>query len=389
MRDVAVIGVGSTKFGELWGKSFRSLGIEAGAKAMEDANIGGDEVDAIYIGNMSAGRFINQQHIDALIADYSGFAGKHVPATRIEAGGASGGVAFRQGVLAVASGMHDMVVVGAAEKETDLDDGSINEILDSTADAEWEAEMGLTMPSLYAMMGRRMMHEGLCTREEIAACAVNSHFHGKRNPDAQFRSEIAVDKVLKSNPTAEPLTMFDGAPISDGACAAIICPLDRAKEYTDTYVKVAAAEQASDTLALFQRSTSISFEASRAAAEKAYQRAGITAQDISVAEVHDEQTVGGVMALQDLGLYPVGKAGKAFLDCDTHYDAGKIAVNTSGGLKAKGYPIGAAGVSQIVELFDQLTNRAEGRQVPNARYGLAQSVGGTGSAVTVTILEAM
>lgn len=389
MREVAVIGAGSTKFGELWDKSFRALGIEAGAKALSDANLGGREVDALYIGNMSAGRFINQQHIDALIADYTGFANKHIPATRIEAGGASGGVAFRQGVMAVASGMHDVVVVGAAEKETDMDDSSISEVLSATADAEWEAGMGLTMPSLYAMLGRRMVHEGLCTREEIAACAVNSHHHGTKNPDAQFRSEITVDTILKAEPVAEPLTVFDGAPISDGACAVILCPLDKAKEYTDTYAKVSAAEQASDTLAMFQRRSSITFEATKVAARRAYETAGINPSDIDVAEVHDEQTVGGVMALQDLGLYPVGKAGRAFLDGDTYFDAGRIAVNTDGGLKAKGYPIGATGVSQIVEIFKQLTNQAGDRQVKDARYGLAQSVGGTGSAVTVSILEAI
>ena len=192
MRDVAIIGAGSTKFGELWGKSFRALGIEAGAKAMEDANLGGSEIDAVYVGNMSAARFINQQHIDALVSDYTGMATRNVPAIRTEAGGASGGVAFRQGVMAVASGMHDVVIVGGAEKMTDLDDDSINQILNATSDAEWEAGMGVTLPSLYAMIARRMIKEGIATREEIAACAVNSHFHGAFNKDAQFQKAIKM-----------------------------------------------------------------------------------------------------------------------------------------------------------------------------------------------------
>ncbi len=183
--------------------------------------------------------------------------------------------------------------------------------------------------------------------------------------------------------------MFDGAPISDGASAVILCPLEDAKKYTDNYVKVSAVAQASDSLALFQRKSITEFEATRVAAEQAYKIAGITAKDVKVAEIHDDYTVAGVMALQDLGLYEKGKAGKAFLDGDTKFDAGKVAVNTSGGLKAKGYPIGAAGVSQIVELYAQLTNSAADRQVKDAKYGLAQSVGGTGSAVTVSILEAM
>lgn len=386
MRDVAIIGAGTTKFGELWGQSFRALGLEAGMKAMASANLAGDEIDAVYIGNMSS-RFIKQQHIDALVADYTGMAGRHIPSTSIEAGGASGGVAFRHGVMAVASGMHDIVIVGGAEKMTDLDDDSVNEVMNATADADWEAGMGISLTSLYAMIARRMMEDGIATREEIAACAYNSHFHGQFNKDAQFRKEIKLDTVLRAGATAEPLTMFDGAPISDGASAVILCPLEDAKKYTDSYVRVAAVAQGSDTLALFQRESITSFKATSVAADQAYTMANITPHDIDVAEVHDDYTVAGVMALQDLGLYE--KGGKAFLDGDTKFDAGRIAVNTSGGLKAKGYPIGAAGVSQIVELYAQLTNSADGRQVKDAKYGLAQSVGGTGSAVTVSILEAI
>lgn len=389
MRDVAIIGVGATKFGELWNKSFRSLGIEAGMKAIEDANLSGDEIDGLFIGNMSAGRFINQQHVDALIADYSGMATNHIPATRVEAGGASGGVAFREAYMAVASGHHHTVMVGGAEKMTDLDDVSINSVMDATADAEWEAGMGVTLASNYAMIARRMMNDGMATREEIASVAVNSHFHGELNPGAQFRKAVSLETVLKSGPVATPLGMFDCAPISDGAAAVILCPLEDAKKYTDRYVKVSSVEQASDTLALFQRESITEFGATASAAERAYKSAGIKASDINVAEIHDDYSVAGIMALQDLGFYEKGKAGKAFLDGETHFDSGKVAINTSGGLKARGYPIGAAGVAQIVEIAEQLRNNAGGRQVKGAKYGLAQSVGGTGSAVTVAIMEAI
>lgn len=389
MRDVAIIGVGATAFGELWEKSFRSLGIEAGMKAIEDANLSGDEIDALYIGNMSAGRFINQQHVDALVADYSGMATNNVPATRVESGGASGGVAFREGVLAVASGLHDMVLVGGAEKMTDLDDPAIGSIMDSTADAEYEAGLGVTLASNYAMIARRMIHEGIATREEIASVAVNSHFHGELNPGAQFRRAVPLETVLRSGPVATPLGMFDCAPISDGAAAVILCPLEDAKEHVDRYVRVAAVAQASDTLALFQRDSITEFRATQAAARRAYEAAGVTAADIDVAEIHDDFSVSGVMALQDLGMYAKGKAGAAFLNGETHFDAGKTAVNTSGGLKARGYPIGAAGVAQIVELAEQLRGTADKRQVKDAKHGLAQSVGGNGSAVTVSILEAI
>ena len=389
MREVAIIGVGVTKFGELWNNSFRSIGIEAGLKAIADANLAGNEIDGMVLGNMSAGQFIKQKHIDALVADYSGMASNHIPCTRIEAGEASGGVAFRQGVMAVASGMQDYVVVAGAEKMTDMDDTSINSVLDTTADAEWEASMGLTFASLHAMIAQRMIHDGLATREEIAAMSVNSHFHGALNPNAQFKKAIKLESVLYSSKVADPLGMFDCAPISDGAAAVVLCPLEYAKKHTDAYVKVSAVAQASDTLALFQRDDITSFMATKVAAKKAYEMAGITAADISVAEVHDNYTVSGIMALEDLGFFERGKAGKAVLDGQVQLGAGKLAVNTSGGLKARGHPLGATGVAQIAEIADQLRNRADKRQVANAKYGLAQNVGGTGSAVTVSILEAI
>ena len=388
MRDVAIIGVGVTKFGELWNKSFRDIGIEAGLKAIADAGLSGSEIDGMFIGNMAAGRFISQKHIDALIADYSGLASNHIPAVRVEAGDASGGVAFRQGVMAVASGMHNVAVVAGAEKMTDMDDANVNLILDQTADAEWEAGMGLTFASLHAMIAQRMIHDGMATREEIASFSVNSHAHGALNPNAQFRKAIPIETVLKSGPVATPLGLFDCAPISDGAAAVVICPLEDAKKYTDSYVKVSAVCQASDTLALFQRNDITSYEATRVAAQNAYRIAGITAKDISVAEVHDNFTVSGIMALQDLGFFERGKAGKAVMDGECRI-GGKIAINTSGGLKARGHPIGATGVAQIVEIAEQLRGSADQRQVANARYGLAQSVGGIGSAVTVSIMEAI
>ncbi len=388
MREVAIIGAGVTKFGEHWERSFRDIGIEAGMKAIADANLSGSEIDGMFIGNLAAGRFVNQDNIAALIADYSGMAINHVPATRVEAGGASGGVAFRQGVMAVASGMNDCVVVGGAEKMTDVDDPTTNAIADSTADAAWESAFGITLASLHAMIAQRCVQDGVCTREEMASVSVNSHFHGALNPNAQFRKEIKLDTVLRSGPVATPLGMFDCAPISDGAAAVVLCPLEEAKKHTDSYVKVSAVTQASDSLGLFQRDDITSFGATVAAAQNAYSLAGITAKDISVAEIHDNYSISGILAMQDLGFYKRGEAGKAFLEGRTHV-GGDIAVNTSGGLKARGHPIGATGVAQIVEITEQLRGSADKRQVADAKYGLAQNVGGTGSSVTVSILEAI
>ena len=388
MRDVAIIGVGVTKFGELWDASFRDLGIEAGLKAINDANLTGSEVDGMFIGNMSSGRFVDQLHIGALIADYTGMASHNIPATRVESAGASGGIAFRQAVMAVASGMHDIVVVGGAEKMTDVSDEATNSILSSATDQQWEATIGATFASLNAMIARRCMHEGIATREEIASVAVNSHAHGALNPNAQFRKAITLDTVLKASPVADPLGMFDCAPISDGAAAVVLCPLESARKYNENPVKVLASTQASDTLALFQRKDITTFAATASAARRAYATARIEAKDISVAEVHDHFTIEGILALQDLGLFKKGKAGKAVMDGQAAI-GGKVAVNTSGGLKACGHPIGATGVAQIVEIARQLRGDADKRQVSNARYGLTQSVGGTGSTVVVNIMEAV
>ncbi|MDR2866852.1 MAG: thiolase domain-containing protein [Methanomassiliicoccaceae archaeon] len=388
MREVAIIGAGVTKFGELWDASFRDLGIEAGLKAMYDANLTGSEVDGMYIGNMSSGRFISQHHVGALIADYTGMASRNLPAVRVEAAGASGGVAFREAVMAVASGMHDVVIVGGAEKMTDVTDDASNSVMDSANDQQWEATIGATFASLNAMIARRCMHEGIATREEIASMSVNDHAHGALNPDAQFRKAISLDTVLRSGMVADPLTMFDCAPISDGAAAVVLCPMDIAKRYTDRPVRVLASAQASDSLALFQRKEITSFSATVAAANKAYSMAKITPSEIAVAEVHDHFTIEGILALQDLGFFAKGEAGKAVMGGQATI-GGKIAVNTSGGLKARGHPVGATGVAQIVEITKQLRGDADKRQVANARYGLAHSVGGTGSTVVVNIMEAV
>jgi acetyl-CoA C-acetyltransferase len=385
MRDVAIIGIGHTQFGELWDSSFREIGIQAGLEAIKDANLAGSEIDAMYVGNMSSGRFIDQHHIGALIADYSGMAFEHIPSTRIEAAGASGGIAFRQGVMAVASGMHDIVVVGGAEKMTDVSDDASNFILNSAADQQWESLMGATMSSLHAMIARRFIHEGLATREQIASVSVKNHDHGVLNPRAQFRRAISLDAVLRSPKVADPLTVFDCAPISDGAAAVVLCPLEMAKDYTSNPIKVLACSQSSDTLALYQREDICTFKATQVAAKRAYEVSGLGPKDIQVAEVHDNFTISELLALEDLGFFPRGKAGEAVMEGRTHL-GGDIAVNTSGGLKARGDPIGATGVAQIVELVMQLRGEAGKRQVTDVRHALAHNVGGSGSAVVVSIL---
>ncbi len=226
---------------------------EAGALALEDAQLSGEKIDAMYIGNMSAGRFIEQEHIGALIADYAGLATHHIPSTRVEAACASGGLAFRQAVIAVASGMEDIVVAAGVEKMTDVEPGASTDTLTGAADREWEGFVGATFPGLYAMIATDYMHRYPLTREQLAQVAVKNHYNGARNPIAQYQQEITIETVLKSTMVAEPLRLFDCSPITDGAAAVIVAPLERAREFTDTPIRVLASAQASDTITLHDR----------------------------------------------------------------------------------------------------------------------------------------
>ena len=386
MRDVAVIGIGETKFGELWDKSFREIGIEAGLLAIQDSKIKGEEIDALYIGNMSAGRFIDQEHIAPLIADYVGLANQNLPATRIEGAGASGGLALSSAYMAVASEVHDIVVVGGAEKMTDVSEVYANEILASTADQEWESVFGATFAGLHAMIARRHMHEYGTTREQLGMVAVKNHKNGALNPNAQYRREMALEVVLRAPMVAEPLGLFDCAPLSDGAAALVLCPLDQAKEYTDNPVRIASCGQAGDFMALHDRTDICTMDATVVAAKKALKYADITPSDIDLAEVHDNYTISEILAIEDLGFFKKGEGGPATEEGKTALNS-EISINPSGGLKAKGQPVGATGVAQAVEVVRQLRGEAGDRQVKDARYGLTHNVGGTGASVIVHILE--
>ena len=388
MRDVAVIGVGLTKFGELWDKSFRQLTAEAGSKAILDAGIGGKEIDALYVGTMSAGRFVGQEHVGALVADTSGFAFDHIPAIRVESACASGGVAVRQGYLSIASGMNDIVVVGGIEKMNDVGGTSATGTLVTAADQEWEAFFGATFPGIYALMATRHMYDYGTTREQLAQVAVKNHANGALNPYAQFRKEIPIETVLKATTVAYPLGLLDCSPVSDGAASIVLCAAEKAKKYTDKPIKIIGSGQASDTLALHARRDICTLESTIHAAKMAYKQANKTPKDIDVAEVHDCFTIAEICAIEDLGFVKKGEGGKAIDNKITTLD-GLLPVNTSGGLKAKGHPVGATGVAQIVEIVQQLKGDAEKRQVPDVRIGLAHNVGGSGASCTVHIMEAM
>jgi acetyl-CoA C-acetyltransferase len=380
---VAIIGIGTTEFGENWDKNLRQLAIEAGTKAIIDAGIRGRDLDAVYLGNMSAGRFVGQEHVAALV---SGELGLSIPAIRVEGACASGGLALRQGLFSILSDQHDIILVGGAEKMTDLMTDGVTSSLMGAADQEWEAYYGVTFPSLYAMIARRHMFEFGTTREQMAKVAVKNHHNGSLNPIAQFKKEITVDDVLKSTMVSDPLTLFDCSPITDGAAALILCKAELAKKYVDDPIYIVGSGQASDTLALHDRRSLTTLDATVKAAQGAYKQAGITVKDVDLAEVHDCFTIAEIVATEDLGFCKKGEGGKLLDEKETEI-GGRIPVNTSGGLKAVGHPVGATGIKQAVEIVLQLRGKADKRQIKDAKIGLTQNVGGSGATAVVHIFS--
>lgn len=382
MREVAIIGVGMTKFGELWEQSLRDMFAEAALKAMENAKV--EKIDALYVGAMSSGLYAYQEHLGSLMADYIGQIG--VPAVRVESACSSGGQAVRMGFIDVASGMHDIVLVGGVEKMWDVEDGTF--VLVTASDQEYEAYNGVTFPGLYAMIARAYMERYGLTREELAQVPIKNHKHAVNNPNAQYPFEIDLKTVLNSSMVADPLRLMDCSPITDGAACLILCPLDRAKEFTDKYVKIRGVGAASGPIALHDHKDLTRLEAVYLAAQRAYQMAGVTPNDIDFVEVHDCFSIAEIVVAEELGFFEYGKGGKAIAEGQATY-GGKIVINPSGGLKAKGHPVGATGVAQLVEAFYQLTNQAGKRQVQNARLGMTQNMGGSGGSCVVHILEGM
>ncbi len=386
MREVAIIGTGITKFQEFWDKSFRRLGIEAGLSAIKDSNITGSDIDALYIGNTSAGQFINQEHIGPLVAEEVGLSSGHIPATRVEGGSAAGGLALAQAWSSIASGMHDIVVVGGAEKMSDLSQPEIIKAEASGADQEWESFFGATMSSLWALMARRHMYEYGTTREQMASVPVKNHSNAVNNPNAQFRFPIKIESVLNSPIESDPLTVLEASPVSDGAAALVLASVDKASEYTSDPVIIKGIGQGTDSLALHDRLSYTTCRATSKAVDGALKMSGYSIENIDIAEVHDAYSISEIMAIEDLGFVEKGEGGKAVEEGWT--DIGdRIPVNTSGGLKARGNPLGATGIAQIVEICHQLQSKADKRQVEGARIGLAHNMGGTGGTAVVHVLE--
>ncbi len=392
MRDVAVIGVGLNKWGELWEKDLREIFVEAALKAMDDAGV--DKIDSLYVGSMSPGLFVGQEHIASLLADYLGQC--PIPATRVESACASGGLAFRTGWMDVASGLNDIVLVGGVEKMLDVDGGAATYSLATAADQEYEGYNGATFPGLYAMIANAYAKKHKISaekfRDQLAAVSAKNHANGYLNPNAQFRMKVSMDDVKKSTMVADPLRLLDCSPITDGAACAILCPVELAKKKFKDHplVAVIGTGAATDTIALHDREDLTYLKSTEVAAQRAYKMAGITDpnKQIQIAEVHDCFSIAEICTTEALGFFPVGKGGEAALAGHTARD-GKRPVNTSGGLKSKGHPVGATGIAQVAEIVWQLRGEAEERQVKNARVGLTQNMGGSGGSAVVHVLKAL
>ena len=385
MRAVAVIGIGKTAFGAFADRDLRSLAVEAGQKAMQDAHVSPSQIEAFYLGNFAGPSFVGQNHLAPYIAGAMGITG--VPCTRFEAACASSGSAFFHAVSAVGAGLYDVVLVGGVEKMTSQTTPKVTEILAGAGDMQGEGRAGATFPALFAMIARRHMYQYGTTREQLAAVAVKNHANGAKNPQAHMRKVITMEQALNGKPIADPLTVYDCSLVSDGAAAVLICPLERAHEFTSKPVRVRGIAQTSDHVALDEKDDITTFRAVKEAAQKAYKMAGVTASDIQFAEVHDCFTIAEIVATEDLGFVEKGSGGPYVLEGNTCL-RGERPINTSGGLKSKGHPVGATGVAQICDVVLQIRGDAGERQIARHELGLAQNLGGSGATAVVTVLGA-
>jgi acetyl-CoA C-acetyltransferase len=411
-RGVAVVGAGMSKFGAFPDKSSRDLFVEAfqSMRQSVDKDFNPADIETIYIGNFSSDLFESQSHTAPIMADVVGLASR--PATRIEDACASSGVALRQGILAIASGLYDIVLVGGIEKMTNLPTAEVTDTLAAAADTLYEIPAGFTFPGFYAAIASAYMHKYGMKPEHLMNVAIKNHENGALNPNAQFGVTIpawmegrkaSAEKKGKPVPTwqnemeflhddranpmiAWPLRLFDCSPITDGATALLLVAEDIAKQFTDQPLHIIGSGQASD-VALHDRDDLTSLAAARRASQEAYALAGVTPNDIRVAEVHDCFTIAEVVATEDLGFFTPGEGYKAAEDGVTARDGAKP-INTSGGLKSKGHPVGASGAGQAVEIFKQMRGQAGERQVAgDIPLALTHNVGGTGGTCVVHIYE--
>jgi acetyl-CoA C-acetyltransferase len=384
MRDVAIIGCGMTKFGRLDGKDLMDILVETSLKAIDDAGTNDCEFDSVYVGNMLAGELSHQTAIASALVDRINL----IPASaeRIENGPAAGGSAVKNGFLAVASGASDLVLVAGGEKMTGVDTGTISDLMSTLNHPAAEYMHGATMPAMAAMFTRLYMERYSLTERHLAMVAVKNHANGMKNPYAQLHKLCTVEEAISSAMVSDPLRLYYCCPISDGAAAVVLCPVEKAKEFTTRPVKILGFGHATDTHTLHEREDPAVLKSVKIAAERAFKMAKLQPKDIDVAELHDAFEILEIAESEDIGFFKKGEGKLAVEDGVTTID-GELPINPSGGLKAKGHPVGATGVAQIVELVWQLRGEAGERQVKDPERALACNFGGFGNNTVVHILE--
>ena len=386
MRSVSIVGIGQSPVGELWSRSARQIAFDAISAAMQEAGI--NQADALYLGNMLSGSLLDQEHLATLVADYCGLT--PIEAAKIEAACASGSAALRIGMMAVASGFHDVVIVAGLEKMTDTVGKDTTAGLATAADAEYEALHGVSFVGLNALLMQRYMYEYKVPLDAFAGFSINAHRNGANNPNAMFQEAIDLNDYVNAPIIATPINIMDSSPVCDGAAAVILVPTERAHEFTRGHhrgaVRLLGSASATDTLAVHARRDPLWLEASYLSSQKAYRMAGITSADLDLFEVHDAFTIMSALSLEATGFARRGEGWRL-----AHEDAiginGQLPISTMGGLKSRGHPVGATGVYQIVELVQQLTGTAGANQVHNARLGMAQNIGGSGATILTHILS--
>jgi len=382
MRDVSIIGIGQVPIGDRWDKPIYFLAVDAMLAALQDARV--ERIDSVHIGNMLSSTLSGQDLLSSLVTDEAGLRG--VEAIKVEAACSSGGAAFREAYLAVASGQIDFALVCGVEKMTDHPGEEITAGLVSASDADWESAMGDTFVAINAQLMQRYMHEYKIPHSAFAPFPINAHRNAINNPYAMMHYELTQAMFDKARMIADPINLLDCSPVCDGAAAAVLCPTEIARQFSPFPIKVRASAIATDSLALHDRRSVLALDAVAMSAQKAYRQAGLQPSDIDFFEVHDAFSITAVMSLEACGFaapghgVELGQNGDIFL-------GGKIPVCTMGGLKARGHPVGATGMYQLVEATLQLRGLAGKNQVKDAAIGMAQNIGGSGSNVVTHILE--
>jgi acetyl-CoA C-acetyltransferase len=379
MRKIAILGIGQTKVGEHWEKSLREIGGDAALAAMQDAGI--EKVDSLFVGNMLSPLVSGQNQLGAFFADWVGLWKQE--AVKVEAACGSGAAAFRAGLMAVASGDVESALVVGVEKMTDKAGRDVTAALATAADADYEVEQGISFVGINALVMRRYMHEFGWKHEDFASFSINSHANAMHNPYARLHEKITLEKFEKSSMVATPINLLDASPIGDGAAAIVIVPAEKVKR--QPLITVAGSGASTDTIAVHSRKDPMFLQAAYLSSKRAYEMAGLSPTDIDFFELHDAFSIMAALSLEASGFAERGQGVRLALDNQISIE-GKIPVCTRGGLKARGHPVGATGMYQLVEVIQQLRGECGKTQVQDARIGMAQNIGGSGATILTHIL---